>query len=423
MTPVHNSAADDDDTKLDAELEERVRQSHLVANRLDMQMEVDRRIKTERERMLKELDKRTAAPVPVVVAAARKPKRTLVSRLLNALPLSDIDDMNDQLWRSVVLRLVRLFSLLATAVVVAIIVRWILFPSTPALPTREIIYVTVNPSTQTLPPSTSASDSARPVAIPASIPSSTGTAIVTVAGTCTSTADPIVPATERRLDWALFAATPKDDLVSWVAAIENTNEHAPPVYKTVEPTRVSLGKCISIENVRSLASTPTDPNSLMLFSASAGKFGTISFRDVRYSLAKHLLQNNYDYMCAQHVDVPLCYCMMQIRSANDSDGGSSSFLDVFNVALVGTSRDSIVLNKEATLFCAQNATLVGQVRSVRRYRRVWATFTLSDGELYERLFDGALSMSFQQIYELQNDLTPCEPDPARLAEYVKSRKL
>jgi hypothetical protein len=170
--------------------------------------------------------------------------------------------------------------------------------------------------------------------------------------------------------------------------------------------------CIAVEQVATLngilqdAHGSNDPRSMLLFDSSNGKMGTISFRDVRYSLLSHMVAQNYDYMCAQHIDVPLSYCILHLRNVN-------AYLDVFNVDITGLVK-GYAMNRETKLIC-------GNAEEVIRFRSVWAEVTLLDGRRHERLFHEELSFSLQQIFELQHNLSPCEPDIKKFAHYVKRR--
>ena len=149
--------------------------------------------------------------------------------------------------------------------------------------------------------------------------------------------------------------------------------------------------------------------------------------EIRASLAHHLMESDFDHICAQHIDVQTCVCMMRMPS-DDNNGSAAAaaaaavvrlphMIDVINLHLSGFSSRSIVVNRESSLFC-KGMPIV----NVRRYERVYASMeTLDSGEPFERWYSGQVAYSLQQIFEIQIGLPPCRDNLDELSRWIKER--
>ncbi len=130
--------------------------------------------------------------------------------------------------------------------------------------------------------------------------------------------------------------------------------------------------------------------------------GRADFRDLRYSLQSHVRFESYQFMCAQHVGIPLCYCVIP-----PSDTPQQQWLDVLGaVNITGFSRD-LVLEPN----CAK-----------RFFRAVWFRAQTLDGQLHERLVEGTRAVAVQQMYAIHRGLDPCEFDAPNLRQHALGRK-
>jgi hypothetical protein len=138
---------------------------------------------------------------------------------------------------------------------------------------------------------------------------------------------------------------------------------------------------------------------------------TMHVEEIRASMARHLMESDFDYICAQHIDVQACMCIMQV------DG---QLVDVVNLRITGVSSNNVVRNRESSLFCPNSMAII----NVRRYESVYASMEVpSTGERFERWYSGKVAYSLQQIFEVQIGLSPCRDNLDELSERIKDREL
>ena len=151
-----------------------------------------------------------------------------------------------------------------------------------------------------------------------------------------------------------------------------------------------------------------------------GSRGSMHIDEMRYSMAHHLMENDFDYVCAQHLDVQACMCVMRVTTS--AVNGTEvqhlpRMMDVINLDLMGVSNRAVVLNRESSLFCSGMPII-----NVRRYESVYASMETINGEQFERWYSGQMAYSLQQIFEVQIGLPPCRDNLEELSRHIKEKE-
>lgn len=138
--------------------------------------------------------------------------------------------------------------------------------------------------------------------------------------------------------------------------------------------------------------------------------GLISLRDLRYSLQNHMLHNDLDYLCAQWLDIPLCYCVMiledeepvfAINTNNNRRRGREWFELVGRVNITSLSTGAIVRSREIDPMCHQ------QENTPKRFQVVGVRHDTMLGTRYVSMLSDKYAVMAQKIFELQRGYDPC----------------
>lgn len=160
-------------------------------------------------------------------------------------------------------------------------------------------------------------------------------------------------------------------------------------------------------------------------------FGKYSYEELRVSMVWHMVNRNYSGICAQHVGVPICYCMLDIRRF-DAEGNEYApvtksvsspsaaslpseyesgrdYLEMFNQEVVGASVDSLSKVQEANALCKEShwrtrfdVTVVSFLQPGSPPRRFRETFT------------GTHSYNIQHFFDIQHGQSGCRDDATDL---------
>lgn len=160
---------------------------------------------------------------------------------------------------------------------------------------------------------------------------------------------------------------------------------------------------------------------------SADMLNSVRIGDVKRSLLHHLSNSDYDFLCAQHLGMPLCYCIAHLQSHIEGPGinnnnnstaliiptqPESLYVNMFNMNILGYSRNMIMANNELSLFCKEPLV-------VRRYEHIWAEFTNADQSKHEREFRGSVAYNLQQMFELQHAMPVCADNFDAVTSLIK----
>lgn len=166
----------------------------------------------------------------------------------------------------------------------------------------------------------------------------------------------------------------------------------------------------------------------------AGKFfGKYHYEELRTSMLWHMVSRNYSGICAQHVGVPLCYCMLDTRRF-DADGNEYStliassnpgepprrltamdyvsgrdYLEMFNQEVPGESVDSISKVQEANALCKESHWRTRYDMVVVSYLRPG-----NPPRRFKEVFSGTHSYNIQHFFDIQHGQTGCRDDAADL---------
>jgi hypothetical protein len=154
-------------------------------------------------------------------------------------------------------------------------------------------------------------------------------------------------------------------------------------------------------------------------------FGKYRYDDVRTSMLWHMVGHNYSGICAQHVGLPMCYCMLDMKRF-DADGQEYEvnqterniqhyergvdYLELFNVDIVGATTDDQFKVNEANAFCPRPEWRTRYLQSV-------ATFLVPRKDKPRKmtqLFNSTHSYNLQHFYELSHGLAGCTDDASHL---------
>jgi len=117
------------------------------------------------------------------------------------------------------------------------------------------------------------------------------------------------------------------------------------------------------------------------------------FTHLRYSMSHHM-NEGLEGICALHLGVPLCYCMLKTVD--------NQWLYMFNTNITGSS-ELTVLNEEYSNFCPQDEFI-----AVERTEQVWITFHTEKGLKIKNIFDGFDAYNLQHLVDVSNGNSICD---------------
>lgn len=156
--------------------------------------------------------------------------------------------------------------------------------------------------------------------------------------------------------------------------------------------------------------------------------GLIGLKDLRYSLQMRIIENDFDYMCAQTLDIPLCYCMALVENINTK---RREWLDIVGrvnltcISLGSTSYsseiNSMCLEPSFTTSTSVDPTLTPLTRRPqKRFSHVCVDYEDMRGVLYRRASSGVEAVIMQQIFEVERGLSPCDSSLDRTIALFKT---
>lgn len=178
---------------------------------------------------------------------------------------------------------------------------------------------------------------------------------------------------------------------------------------------LNSGECIAV--------TPDEIHSGKLLG------GRVSLIEIRTSLLYHLASKRITAVCAQHIGVLACYCVLDMRfpdgaKQNTTLAGSRTFMDlfrpgdyleIFNPTIVGLSRNRALQVQEKNVFCQKSYF-------AKRFETIAVEFLDSNGDLWERNFRGVHSFNLQHAAEIQRGISGCRDSAAdELIQLMRSR--
>jgi len=238
-----------------------------------------------------------------------------------------------------------------------------------------------------------------------------------------------VPKPKSETDMGSFASSSIDDdnnnpqtigRVRWVSNVvlwpyqwwtreryrEEREQNAVVVYPLVDS--INTEECILV--------TPEEARSGKMFG------GRVPLIEVRTSLLYHLASKRITAACAQHIGVPACYCILDMRmhpdggKANLTYAGSKSFMDlfqpgdyleVFNPNIIGFSRNRILQVQEKNVFCQKPYF-------TKRFEAITVEFLDASGNIWERDFRSVHSFNLQHAAEIHRGIRSCLDNSADL---------
>jgi peptide deformylase len=152
--------------------------------------------------------------------------------------------------------------------------------------------------------------------------------------------------------------------------------------------------------------------------------GSIPLVELRTSLLYHLASKRITAACAQHIGVPVCYCILDMRRHEGSSKHPSTslpahmrnfvdlfqpgdYLELFNPKIIGFSRNRIMQVQERNVFCKKTYF-------TKRFEAVTVEFLDNEGRVWERDFHGIHAFNLQHVAEVHRGMRSCLDDSADL---------
>lgn len=153
--------------------------------------------------------------------------------------------------------------------------------------------------------------------------------------------------------------------------------------------------------------------------------GKVQLADVRASLEYHMRTRKKSGLCAQHLGVPLCFCIFDVSAVSPSGidrckagrcpEPMSDPLYLYNPILTGRSMTRFVLSHEKNSFCKHDYY-------AKRHESVMAAYLDQDGNAQEVLFNGTHSIQMQHVAEIHRGSVTCADNKIDLvARMLKER--
>ncbi len=134
--------------------------------------------------------------------------------------------------------------------------------------------------------------------------------------------------------------------------------------------------------------------------------GTVALSELRTSLMYHLSTKRFTAVCAQHVGIPTCYCVLDMRKKNNTRS-EEDYIELFNPTIIGFSRNAIMQVQEKNAFCKE-------AYWTKRFEAIAVAFLDSEGNEWERDFRGVHSYNLQHAAEIHRGLRTCLDDSSDL---------
>lgn len=147
---------------------------------------------------------------------------------------------------------------------------------------------------------------------------------------------------------------------------------------------------------------------------------TVNLARLRYSLQQHIQTLDEDFMCAQHVGVPLCYCVWKRTLTREKDQWVD-LIGKLNITLTSSSTLGTITSPD--LICGRAALSVKPVQPGEdtmndsdkgpspvysmRFKHIWIQYATPWQWVAEHAVSGKSAMLMQHIFELQRGMTRC----------------
>ena len=169
----------------------------------------------------------------------------------------------------------------------------------------------------------------------------------------------------------------------------------------------------TINSEKSLFVTPED--------IRTGKFlgGTVTYQDLKTSMLYHMRDKRYSAMCAQHVGVPIQYCILDewrvLANGSRLDPSiplgkewlSEPYItELFNPVLDGWSENRLDLVQERNVFCPHE-------HWVLRFRWIWVKFLMApSGDMSRLFYNGTHAYNIQHFLQIHKGMKGCMENSA-----------
>lgn len=161
--------------------------------------------------------------------------------------------------------------------------------------------------------------------------------------------------------------------------------------------------------------------------------GLVSMKDIRYSLQTHIMRNDFDFLCAQMVGIPLCYCLARVYRQEVSTAREvPQWFDIVGkVNLTCVSLGATIRSREVhpRRLCGQTSSglelLSGtsgaaphqedpntpsfNEQTPKRFKRVCGEYYDLEGVRYRSVLQGRDAVMIQKIFEVQRGRGLCNP--------------
>jgi peptide deformylase len=137
---------------------------------------------------------------------------------------------------------------------------------------------------------------------------------------------------------------------------------------------------------------------------------TVGHQELRTSMIYHMSNRRLSGMCAQHVGLPACYCILDMKHKYRNSTLVTSpedYIELFNPRIIGISRNKIVQVQERNIFCAKQYF-------AKRFEAITVEYLDGNGNLWERDFNGTHSFNLQHAAEIHRGIRTCMDDAADL---------
>lgn len=130
--------------------------------------------------------------------------------------------------------------------------------------------------------------------------------------------------------------------------------------------------------------------------------GYISLRDMKATLEQHIHEGGLRGMCAQYLSVnKICMCIVDMSR----DGDRPDFQIMYNVDIMGVSREKHVRNTEKSVLCADPVEVI-------RFAEIGVEYLSDDGVVRERWVKGSAAQTIQQLNIVERGRGSCEDSNA-----------
>jgi hypothetical protein len=183
-----------------------------------------------------------------------------------------------------------------------------------------------------------------------------------------------------------------------------------PLYPLVHSLSLSQSACAHPSNLAGVVHQLIEQKELranleLHVPGKPGELMHVNMARLRYSLQQHIWQLKEDYLCAQHLGIPLCYCVWK-----RSSGSRYHWEDMLGlVNMTCLSNKTMMLRAHGTdPLCAGKPR--DAVSVMYRFKTACLQYYTPQNELVDRQFSKEASAVAQDIFLLQRGLRNCSYD-------------